>query len=328
MSDRSNVLFCYFCVMQKMIYIHTKFDNSVKQLIIDKIEAKYKVHFHDELLENMQFETFKKCSYCLGNVPFYWCQNAENLLWLQLHSAGIDPYHQLQKPKFRLTNLRGFFAESVAETTLAGILAFYRGLDKLTKYQLDNEWVGHALRPSLHKLHRKKVWVLGGGSIANKFIELIKPFDCDIIQTSLSELKANVHSIDFFKNNAKSIELLVLVLPEIPETIKYLHKATLSCLNANTLIVNTGRGSSIDQEILKEKLIKNEVLGAVLDVTELEPIPTNDSIWNMPNVILTQHTAGGWADEKMEIAQFFLQQLEKLELGKELENYVDCERGY
>ncbi len=314
--------------MKDSIYIYTNFDVEVKKYISSELVTNYTIYFHDELLENMQLETFNKCKYCLGNVPLDWCDANENLIWLQLNSAGIDPYNKLVNPPFLLTNLRGFFAESVAETTLAGILAFYRGIDKLVMYQADNEWIGHALRPSLHKLHRKKVWVLGGGSIANKFIELLAPFNCQITQTSLSDLKMNTHSIDFFSKRAQSIDLLVLILPEIPETIHYLNKDKLSMLSANTLVVNTGRGSSIDEEELKILLVKNKILGAVLDVNEVEPIPVENSIWKLSNVILTQHTAGGWAEEKLEIAKFFIKQLRRKEVGIELENFVDCERGY
>lgn len=314
--------------METTIYIYTKFDKDVKKYLSSQLTTNYAVYFHDELLENMQFETFIKCKYCLGNIPLTWCNANENLIWLQLNSAGIDPYNKLVNPPFSLTNLRGFFAESVAETTLAGILAFYRGIDKLIRYQSNNEWVGHALRPSLIKLHRKKVWVLGGGSIANKFIELIAPFNCEITQTTLSELKMNAHSNDFFEKRALNVDLLVLILPEIPETIHYLNKEKLSLLSANTLVVNTGRGSSIEEAELKKLLTENKILGAVLDVNEIEPIPTDNSIWKFPNVILTQHTAGGWAEEKMEIARFFIKQLRKKEEGIELENYVDCERGY
>jgi glyoxylate/hydroxypyruvate reductase len=314
--------------MKQSIYIYSAFGPAQKGLLLQELNEKYNVIFHEEVLENMQFDVFANCDYCLGNIPLQWCLLPKKLKWLQLHSAGIDPYNQLTSPDFLITNLRGFFAESVAETTLAGILAFYRGIDRLANYKTDNQWVGSALRPSLHKLHRKKIWVLGGGSIANKFIELIAPFDCQITQTKLSELKLNAHSDDFFAKNAHLVDILVLILPEIPESIHYLNKERLSRLNANTLIVNTGRGSSIAEEDLKQILVEGKLMGAVLDVNEVEPIPSENTIWKLPNVILTQHTAGGWIEEKKEITQLFIKQLSKIERGEPLDNYVDCERGY
>jgi glyoxylate/hydroxypyruvate reductase len=310
------------------IYIYTYFETPEKQLLKNQLEEKFEVIFHDEIPKDQQFEFFAKCKYCLGNIPLDWCKKTENLQWLQLHSAGIDPYNQLSEAKFPITNLRGFFAESVAETTLAGVLAFYRGYNQLTTLQNNKKWVGNVIRPTLEILHRKNVWVLGGGSIAYRFIDLIKPFDCKIEQSSLSELKLNAHSLEYFEKRAENADLLVLILPEIPETIHYLNKENLSKINAKTLIVNVGRGSSIEEQELKQLLANGKIKGAVLDVTELEPITVSDSLWEMPNVILTQHSAGGWDGESRGKVDFFLKQLDNLLNNKPLENIVDCERGY
>lgn len=314
--------------MEASIYIYTKFENSEKEVLKQKLSNNYVLFFHDELLENMQFDAFKKCAFCLGNVPLDWCKSSENLKWLQLHSAGIDPYNTLVNPSFIITNLRGYFAESVAETTIAGILAFYRGIDRLNTLQLDNEWVGNVIRPSLQLLHRKKVWVLGGGSIANKFISLIQPYNCEIVQSTLRELKANAHSVEYFQKMGENVDILVYILPELPELKHHLRAETLSLLNANTLVVNTGRGSSINTSDLIDFLQKKQIRGAVLDVTEQEPLPVDNPLWKMENVILTQHSAGGWEDENIGKVNFFTSQLKKYELGNVLENLVDCERGY
>ena len=312
----------------QQVYIYSKFETKEKDTLLNNLGVKYELHFHDEIIEKRQFEIFKKCSICLGNVPLDWCKESTNLKWLQLHSAGIDPYNLLENPTFLITNLRGYFAESVAETTLAGILAFYRGIDRLYGYQLNNHWIGQPIRASLQKLHRKKVWVLGGGSIANKFISLIKPYDCDITQSLLRNLKTNANSLDNFKNLAQNIDIIVLILPEIPELTHYLNQKTLTCLSPKALIVNSGRGSSVKTDDLKVFLQENKGAGAVLDVTEIEPLPKDDSLWGMNNVILTQHSAGGWEGENSGKVAFFLQQLSKFEIGGELENSVDCSRGY
>ncbi|MES2798072.1 MAG: hypothetical protein V4683_19040, partial [Bacteroidota bacterium] len=103
--------------MKESIYIYSKFAETEKNALISFFGVENEVFFHDTVPENIQFETFKKCQYCLGNIPISWCLSAQNLKWLQLHSAGIDPYNTLVNPSFIITNLRGYFAESVAETT-------------------------------------------------------------------------------------------------------------------------------------------------------------------------------------------------------------------
>jgi glyoxylate/hydroxypyruvate reductase len=314
--------------MKQSVYIYSQFGQAENGYLIEALSSKYNLYFHNQILENIQFDTFLKCEYCLGNVPLEWCKANNNLKWLQLHSAGIDPYNQLSNPGFIITNLRGFFAESVAETTLAGILAFYRGIDRLVNYQAENQWVGNTIRPTLQKLHRKKVWVLGGGSIANKFIQLLVPFNCSIDQSPLSELIMNAHSIGYFDEKASDADLLVLILPETPETTHYLDSQKLSRLNAKIVVVNAGRGSSINEIDLKKYLIEKRIAGAILDVTEKEPIDENDSLWNMPNVILTQHSAGGWDLESRGKVLFFVEQIQRYENQEMLLNLVDCERGY
>lgn len=318
----------YSILFMKAIYIYSKFDQAEKTLLKDYFSNENTLFFHDEILENMQFDTFLTCDYCLGNVPLDWCLASKNLKWIQLHSAGIDPYNKLVNPSFQITNLRGYFAESVAETTLAGILSFYRGLDRLQALQLKNQWVGNILRSSLLKLHRKNIWILGGGSIANKFIDLVHPFGCNVKQSRLSELIMNAHSPDYFKNKAEKIDIMVLILPEVPEMTHYINIETLALLSPITLIVNSGRGTTINTADLKEALINKQIQGAVLDVTEIEPLPADDSLWQMPNVILTQHTSGGWEGENIGKVDFFIENFKLLKAGKPLENIVNIARGY
>ena len=314
--------------MLKQIYVYSKFSDFEKDYFQNLCAEKYILHFHDNIADNEQLSTFLQCQFCLGNVPLKWCYETENLEWMQLHSAGIDPYNQLAEQKFPITNLRGYFAESVAETTLAGIMAFYRGIDRLVRLQAEGKWVGNSIRPSLLKLHRNRVWVLGGGSIANKFIELLAPYNCQIIQTSLRDVIANSNSIEFFEKHSVDQDLIVLILPEIPESIHFLNADKIAKIEGKTVVVNVGRGSSIDESSLRTALKEGRIKGAVLDVTEVEPIAAYDAIWALPNVILTQHSAGGWDGEMLGKIDFFMKNLARFEAGEELENLIDTARGY
>ena len=65
------------------------------------------------------------------------------------------------------------------------------------------------------------------------------------------------------------------------------------------------------------------IAGAVLDVTNKEPIPQNHPLWKVPNVILTQHTGGGYRDEILDKVDLFLENLKHFEEGSELQNVVD-----
>ena len=79
---------------------------------------------------------------------------------------------------------------------------------------------------------------------------------------------------------------------------------------------------------LIELLQENKIMGAVLDVTYKEPLPTENPLWVMSNVLLTQHSSGGWAEEASDKVKFFLSNLERFESGEELVNNVDLVKGY
>jgi hypothetical protein len=92
------------------IYIHTLLKESEKQLLINALppEKGYQVSFGDTLLPENRKETFLEASVCMGNVPLDWAEESTKLQWLQLHSAGLDPYQQLSHSRFPITHLKGF----------------------------------------------------------------------------------------------------------------------------------------------------------------------------------------------------------------------------
>ena len=303
------------------IYIHTKFETSEVLVIKEQLAGKYELLIGEEILPENREEQFLSADICLGNVPLAWAQKTSKLQWLQLHSAGLDPYQQLENYTFKITNLKGFFGQSVAETAVAGILAMYRGVAYLSKLQTEAKWIGTPLRSSLHLLNNAKVLVLGAGAIGQKVKDLLVGFNCE---TTVLDSKTVVNLDEYLPTT----DILVATLPETPETIGLLNKTRLQMLKPSALFVNVGRGSAVDEEALIEILNNNQIYGAVLDVTAKEPIPIEHPLWQMPNVLLTQHTSGGWAEENLDKIKFFIDNLERFEKGETLVNIANLARGY
>ncbi len=303
------------------IYIHTKFEAGEVSVIKEQLAGKYEVLIGEEILPENREEQFLSADICFGNVPLAWAQKTKQLQWLQLHSAGLDPYQQLENYTFKITNLKGFFGQSVAETAVAGILAMYRGVGHLAKLQTESKWIGTPLRSSLHLLSNAKVLVLGAGAIGQKVKDLLVGFNCE---TTVLDSKTVVNLDEYLPTT----DILVATLPETPETIGLLNKTRLQMLKPSALFVNVGRGSAVDEEALIELLQQNKIYGAVLDVTAKEPIPENHVLWQMPNVLLTQHTSGGWAEENLDKIKFFTENLERFEKGEDLVNIANLARGY
>ena len=99
-------------------------------------------------------------------------------------------------------------------------------------------------------------------------------------------------------------------------------------LKQGAIFVNVGRGSLVDEAALVNALGSGHLGGAVIDVTIEEPIPLNHPLWDAPNTLLTQHTAGGSFDELERKLRFFEQNLGCYRRGDALENVIDWKRGF
>jgi glyoxylate/hydroxypyruvate reductase len=303
------------------IYIQTKFQDPEIQAFKDALTPKYEVVFGDGDNSEENKAQFLNSEICFGNPPLDWLEETNTLKWLQLNTTGFDQYLGLKDFDFQFTNLKGYFGLSVAETTVAGILGVYRKIDQLARLQTLKQWIGTTIRENLYILSKKKVLVLGSGAIAQKIKQMLSGFECE---TRLLDSKTVSQIADYLPVT----DILISTLPETAETKGLISKEYLSMLNSTALFVNVGRGTNVDETALIEILQAKRIIGAVLDVTEIEPIPSESPLWEMENVLLTQHSSGGWIEENSGKVKVFLENLERFEKGEELLNSVDLGRGY
>jgi glyoxylate/hydroxypyruvate reductase len=303
------------------IYIHTKFQDPEIQAFNEALCPKYEVVIGEGHYSEMNKNQFLDSEICYGNPPLEWLNETNKLKWLQLNTTGFDQYLGLKEFNFQFTNLKGYFGLSVAETTVAGILGVYRKIDELARLQTQKLWVGTPIRENLYLLSKKKVLILGSGAIALKTKQLLSGFECE---TTLLNSKTVKNIADYLPET----DILISTLPETDETKGLISKEYLSMLKSTALFVNVGRGTNVDEEALIEILQAKSIMGAVLDVTAIEPIPTESPLWEMENVLLTQHSSGGWNEESSGKVKFFLENLGRFEKGLKLLNIVDLGKGY
>ncbi len=99
-------------------------------------------------------------------------------------------------------------------------------------------------------------------------------------------------------------------------------------MKPESLYANVGRGSTTDEPALIQALQSGQLGGAVLDVTATEPLPTDNPLWQLPNVLLTQHTGGGQPDEDAGKVGQFIRNLRHYLANEPLENKIELGRGY
>lgn len=266
----------------------------------------------------------------LGNPRADRVEKAPHLRWLQLASVGIDRYAGLDWPvlgqRLTATNLGGLFADPVAETCLAGILALYRGVDVLAGLRAEESWSKLDVRPGLRLLSGARVLILGRGSIALRLAELLAPFGCSVAHFARGD--GDIRTRRELDAMLPEFDVVVGLLPGTDDTADLFDRRRVDRLRPGAVFVNAGRGTLADEDALVAALASGRLGGAVLDVTREEPLPAGHPLWSCPNVILTQHTAGGSRDETRQIIDLFADNWRRLTAGEPLRNVVRWSQGY
>jgi len=246
------------------------------------------------------------------------------LRWLQLESPGFGEYAPAagRCPDLVITNLAGFFADPVAETLLAGVLGLLRGVDQLSRLQLQRAWQGGALRPGLGLLSGAEITLIGRGAIMQRLAELLQPFGGRI------ESFGQNHDPQTLDAALARSQAVFACLPHTPQTEGLISARRVALMGPQTIFANAGRGSLLDEAALVQALHRGALGGAVLDVTRDEPLPPDSPLWHCPRLLLTQHTGGGHRGEARRKAEWFLANLARWQAGQPLLGVINAERGY
>ncbi|MPR35798.1 D-2-hydroxyacid dehydrogenase [Salmonirosea aquatica] len=309
------------------IYIHSTLDSTLRKKLQSAFSGKHTVVFREtDDTEAEALEKFGQAQWVLGNVPAGWLSGKnKSLEFWQLDSAGFDKYKHLHL-EARTANMGDWFARPCAETIVGGLMALLRGIDALTLLKQNKQWVGHTMRPHLGLLDRSKVVVLGSGTIGMATRSILDGFRCQVKTLARTSPRAELHTKEELLAELPTVDILVNTLPGTADN--FVDREVIAAMRPGSIYANVGRGNTTDEAALIEALKSGQLSGAVLDVTQREPLPDDSPLWTLPNVILTQHTGGGQADEDVGKVDLFLRNVENLENGKAIESEVDLTRGY
>jgi len=299
---------------------------SSEKIIIQNNLIKHNLYFSNQVFNKIADNNFLRCEIVFGNIPPNWLVQSSKLKWIQLESTGFGEYSKLRKNFLKkhviITNLKSFSASQVAQTALAGLLSFYRGTDLFALLKKEKKWVGDPIRNKLEILNNKKVLFFGKGSINKEVSKYLKPFDCKCSFIDSHSTK------EYILNKLSFAEIIICALPGTKRTKMFFNKKMLDTFSKHSILVNVGRGDLIDENHLIEKLKNKTLRGAVLDVTSEEPLRKNSKLWNCPNLILTQHTGGGYTNEIVDKVYFFLDNFKRYSKNKTLLNIINPSKGY
>ncbi len=262
----------------------------------------------------------------IGNLPVEMAENLPaSLKFWQLEQVGFENYKDV-KFKGTVANVGDMSAAACAETIVAGILGFYRGVHLMVRNQLKQRWVGEKAEQELSILGEKNVIILGSGAIGEHVEQILKAFGCSIKMTAKSDPEADIHS---FKDLLKELAETDLVVNTLPGNLdKYVSAEFFDAMKKGSLYANVGRGNTTDETELVQALESGKLAGAVLDVTEKEPLPKNRKLWKMENVILTQHTGAAHKERDRDKVKKFAENVKQFLKGAKLKDEVKLSEGY
>ena len=233
-----------------------------------------------------------------------------------------------------LTNAKDVFGESMSEYVFGYILFFKKRIFERHEAQKLKEWDNS----DGGRLRGKTIGLLGVGSIGSHLARTAKHFGMNVWGfTKSSESSKNIdkyfhphsgalsHEKEILEF-AKGLDYLVSVLPRTEDTNKIIDAELLNALPPHAIVINVGRGNALDESALIEVLTQGKVAGAVLDVTEQEPLPKDHPFWTTSNLLLTFHTSAISYPE--DIARLFMENYQLYVEGKPLKHQVDFEKGY
>jgi phosphoglycerate dehydrogenase-like enzyme len=215
-----------------------------------------------------------------------WFVELLRLRLVQTLNAGYEQWLPLLPDGVMLSNGRGAHGGSSAEWVVAVLLGIYRELGSFAKHQADGVW----LPKDTDTLIGKRVVVLGAGDLAVNLASRLAPFETEVTLVG-RRARPGVYALADVDRLLPDADVVVAMLPDDASTRHLVDAEFLAKLRDGAVLVNAGRGGSVDTDALLAELTSGR-LRAALDVTDPEPLPIGHPLWTAPGLLLTPHVAG------------------------------------
>ncbi len=262
---------------------------------------------------------------------------AKKLKWIQSPSSGIDYYLKIAEIKdgpVLLTSASGTHATPLAESALAMILAFTRGIRDSVVDQPKHIWRTRDIRSKLVVVSGSTIGIIGLGNIGRAVARRAKAFEMRVIAVDVNtanrpDFVDELWGLDRLNDLLHNADYVVVTVPSTPSSRGMIGAEELALMKPTAMLLGISRGGVIDQDALIAALKANKIGAAALDVAVPEPLPPDNELWDMPNVLITAHISGGTQYESTYVIEILSENLGKfLRNELPLRNQVDKKLGF
>ena len=276
--------------------------------------------------ERVAEELFEADIYCgHAKVPVDWDGVIEKgrLQWIQSSAAGMDHclVPSVIESDIPVTSASGVLADQVAEHTVALLTGWHRGMPVFYRAQQKKEFI----RRPTGDLTGKTVGIVGLGGVGRRLAEVLAPFKVRILATDTFPIDKpdtvdELWPADRLDDLLASVDVAILCLPLNEMTRGIIDRPRFAKMKDGALFVNVARGMLVVGDDLVEALQSEKLAGALVDVTDPEPLPAESPLWDMPNVIITPHVGGQCIRRIDNMTRLFCENLRRRKSGEPLIN--------
>lgn len=263
---------------------------------------------------------------------------ARRLQWIHSPAAGVGSmlYPEMLDSPVVLTNSRGLAADTIAEHVLAVTLALFRRLPLAVRRQAERTWAQDELAalPGNRTIAGAEILMVGLGSIGAAAARRLHALGARVTgvrrRASAGPLPgvAEVRAPEALGELLPHADVIVLAAPQTEQTRGLIGRQALAAMKPGAVLVNVSRGGLVDEAALAEALHTGHLGGAALDVFHHEPLDASHPLWQIPNLLITPHTAGSRPDHWDAATDLFAANLRRFERQEPLLNVVDKHAGY
>lgn len=318
------------------VYVLPDFTPAQRQKILDAA-GPMPVIFARDCTEEQRRAAFASAKVVLGEPKPETLSDAPNLRWIQMTWAGADLY--TKAPSFPENVLvscaTGAFGGTIAEYIIGTVLLHFRHLGDYVRQQGRGEW---RQRLPGRGMEGATFLIVGAGDIGTELAKRLRPFLPKAVigvrrtKREKPDCFDEMYTMEDLPDLWGRADVVVCALPNTAQTRGMLSREVLLSMKNTALVVNVGRGTLMDLNVLNEVLASGHLSGAILDVTDPEPLPEDHPLWQRQDVLITPHISGvsfGNVPETTEkIVDIACANLRKFLRGECPDNVVDFQTGY